>query len=288
MVLLAGGRDKHLPWGEMAALTQRKVRHLILFGEAAGLIERAMQAAGKAEQVCEIHQAGTLEGAVELAAQLAQPGDVVLLSPGGTSFDAYRDFVARGEHFRQLVKALESRMNRKPSTEPSGSIDWILLAAVAALVALGLMMVYSSTFDMGYREYGDSAFFLKRQLTWLAIGVMAMVVAARLRYQHWMKLSLVIMGAALLLLVILVILGRGRHLLRQFDLTGGAGQAGDRDLYQPLVSVQGGAAAPTALRLAAVHDHRRRGGRVGDGSTRPVRGAGDRADVGGDVLRGRR
>jgi len=103
-------------------------------------------------------------------------------------------------------------MNRKLSTEPSVSIDWILLAAVAALVSLGLMMVYSSTFDMGYREYGDSAFFLKRQLTWLAIGVMAMVVAARLRYQHWMKLSLVIMGAALLLLVILVILGRGRHL----------------------------------------------------------------------------
>jgi UDP-N-acetylmuramoylalanine--D-glutamate ligase len=106
VVLLAGGRDKHLPWGEMAALTQRKVRHLILFGEAAGLIERAMQEASKAGQVCEIHQAGTLEGAVELAARLARPGDVVLLSPGGTSFDAYRDFVARGEHFRELVKAL--------------------------------------------------------------------------------------------------------------------------------------------------------------------------------------
>jgi len=107
VVLLAGGRDKHLPWGEMAALTQRKVRHLILFGEAAGLIERAMQAVGRTERACEIHQAGTLESAVELAAQLAQPGDVVLLSPGGTSFDAYRDFVARGEHFRTLVKALE-------------------------------------------------------------------------------------------------------------------------------------------------------------------------------------
>ena len=107
VVLLAGGRDKHLPWEELAALAIRKVRHLILFGEAAGLIERAMRAAATGEQACEIHQAGTLEGAVELAAQLAQPGDVVLLSPGGTSFDAYRDFVARGEHFRQLVKALE-------------------------------------------------------------------------------------------------------------------------------------------------------------------------------------
>ncbi|MBN1135490.1 MAG: cell division protein FtsW [Anaerolineae bacterium] len=104
-------------------------------------------------------------------------------------------------------------MNRRSSSESSGSIDWILLAAVAALIAIGLMMVYSSTFDMGYRLYGDSAFFLKRQLTWLAIGAMAMVVATRLRYQHWMKLSLVIMGGALLLLAALVILGRGRHLL---------------------------------------------------------------------------
>jgi UDP-N-acetylmuramoylalanine--D-glutamate ligase len=55
----------------------------------------------------QISHAGTLQQAVELAARLAQPGDVVLLSPGGTSFDAYRDFVARGDHFRQLVRALE-------------------------------------------------------------------------------------------------------------------------------------------------------------------------------------
>lgn len=107
IVLLAGGRDKHLPWQEFAALARRKVRHLILFGEAAGLIAQAMQADSEEEQVCQVHQGGTLEGAVKLAAQLARPGDVVLLSPGGTSFDAYRDFAERGEHFRKLVKALE-------------------------------------------------------------------------------------------------------------------------------------------------------------------------------------
>jgi UDP-N-acetylmuramoylalanine--D-glutamate ligase len=110
VVLLAGGRDKHLPWGEMAALTWRQVRQLILFGEAADLIEGAMQKASSGQQVgygTQIHDAGTLARAVALAAQVAQPGDVVLLSPGGTSFDAYRDFAARGEHFRQLVNELE-------------------------------------------------------------------------------------------------------------------------------------------------------------------------------------
>jgi UDP-N-acetylmuramoylalanine--D-glutamate ligase len=45
-----------------------------------------------------------LEEAVELAARSARPGTVVLLSPGGTSYDAYRDFEARGEHFRALVE----------------------------------------------------------------------------------------------------------------------------------------------------------------------------------------
>jgi UDP-N-acetylmuramoylalanine--D-glutamate ligase len=114
VVLLAGGRDKHLPWDEMAALTWRKVRHLILFGEAAGLIADTMQATHGAvrgtdntQPATHIHHAGTLEQAVEVAEQVAQPGDVVLLSPGGTSFDAYPDYVARGEHFRRLVQALE-------------------------------------------------------------------------------------------------------------------------------------------------------------------------------------
>jgi UDP-N-acetylmuramoylalanine--D-glutamate ligase len=109
IVLLAGGRDKKLPWDDMAALAWRKVRHLILFGEAAGKMEEAMGRTRPpdAEAQTTIHHAGTLERAVELASLLAETGDIVLLSPGGTSFDAYEDFVARGEHFRQLAQALE-------------------------------------------------------------------------------------------------------------------------------------------------------------------------------------
>lgn len=108
IVLLAGGRDKHLPWEAMTALTWTRARHLILFGEAAGLIEDAMyNSQFSVSNSCHIHRAGTLERAVNIAAQVAQPGDVVLLSPGGTSFDAYDNFPKRGEHFQQLVRALE-------------------------------------------------------------------------------------------------------------------------------------------------------------------------------------
>ena len=56
-----------------------------------------------------VHKVGTLEEAVRTAAQVAQPGDVVLLSPGGTSFDAFQDFEERGERFKELVHGLKSR-----------------------------------------------------------------------------------------------------------------------------------------------------------------------------------
>jgi len=51
-------------------------------------------------------QVPDLPAAVSVAAEVAQTGDAILLAPGGTSYDAYIDFAARGEHFRQLVEAL--------------------------------------------------------------------------------------------------------------------------------------------------------------------------------------
>jgi UDP-N-acetylmuramoylalanine--D-glutamate ligase len=53
-----------------------------------------------------VTQVETLAQALEEAVQRAEAGDVVLLSPGGTSYDAYVDFVERGDHFRQLVMQL--------------------------------------------------------------------------------------------------------------------------------------------------------------------------------------
>ncbi len=105
IVLLAGGRDKHLPWDEAVDLMLEKARHVILFGEAADLIAGQIEMRGQVDGPS-VALCTCLGQAVELAAQVAEPGDVVLLSPGGTSFDAYRDFEERGERFRQLVEAL--------------------------------------------------------------------------------------------------------------------------------------------------------------------------------------
>ncbi|MFQ5612403.1 MAG: UDP-N-acetylmuramoyl-L-alanine--D-glutamate ligase [Anaerolineae bacterium] len=108
LILLAGGRDKHLPWDEAARLIRQRASHLILFGEAADLIARAVDEAGQQEPAPgpPVQQYATLEEAVAAAAQAARPGDVVLLSPGCASFDAFEDFAARGERFRELVERL--------------------------------------------------------------------------------------------------------------------------------------------------------------------------------------
>jgi UDP-N-acetylmuramoylalanine--D-glutamate ligase len=107
-VLLAGGRDKNLPWEECAAMIHEQARCVILFGEAAGLIHDALlkHATEAGIRPVQITRCDDLAQAVAAASDVAQPGDVVLLAPGGTSFDAYADFAARGQHFRALVEAL--------------------------------------------------------------------------------------------------------------------------------------------------------------------------------------
>jgi UDP-N-acetylmuramoylalanine--D-glutamate ligase len=110
LILIAGGRDKKLDWEELATLIARRVRYLITFGEhgqqIADLVNLARLGGGVLEAV---ETTKTLDEAVRCASEVAVPGDVVLLSPGGTSYDAYGDFVERGEHFRALVAALEER-----------------------------------------------------------------------------------------------------------------------------------------------------------------------------------
>lgn len=103
LVLLLGGRDKDLNWSSLATLAAQRASRVVLFGEAAAML--AALFAARAPQLPQ-HTAARFDEAVRLAAQLARPGEVVLLAPGGTSFDEFKDFEARGERFRQLVSEL--------------------------------------------------------------------------------------------------------------------------------------------------------------------------------------
>ncbi|MGB9791744.1 MAG: UDP-N-acetylmuramoyl-L-alanine--D-glutamate ligase [Thermacetogeniaceae bacterium] len=103
IVLIAGGRHKGSDFGELARKIKEKVKALILLGEAAPLIKDAVMAAGYDK----IWSVASMKEAVVTAAEIASPGDVVLLSPACASWDMFRDYEERGEVFRELVRELQ-------------------------------------------------------------------------------------------------------------------------------------------------------------------------------------
>jgi UDP-N-acetylmuramoylalanine--D-glutamate ligase len=106
LVLLLGGRDKNLPWEKLAELIHRRVDHVIVFGDAAEKILKAIGPVQPGSRLETINHQPGLQAAVQAAAEVASPGDVVLFSPGGTSFDEFKDFEERGERYREWVQAL--------------------------------------------------------------------------------------------------------------------------------------------------------------------------------------
>jgi UDP-N-acetylmuramoylalanine--D-glutamate ligase len=100
VILIAGGKDKGFTFETLLPLVSGKVRTTILIGEMAERIARDWSAAVP----CEI--ANSLADAVERAHAIAKPGEVVLFSPGTSSFDMFKSYADRGDQFRALVHAL--------------------------------------------------------------------------------------------------------------------------------------------------------------------------------------
>lgn len=100
VILIAGGRDKDSDFSLLKDSVEEHVKAMILMGEAAGKIDRALGSLRPTVFV------SSMQEAVECARDLARPGDVVLLSPGCASYDLYRDFEERGGVFRKWVEAL--------------------------------------------------------------------------------------------------------------------------------------------------------------------------------------
>jgi len=106
LVLLLGGRDKHLPWEALAEMIHTRVDHVILFGEAAEKIGNAIGSPRQGDRLIDVKRSTDFEGALKIAAEVAQENHTVLLSPGCTSYDAFRDFEERGNFFKNWVNAL--------------------------------------------------------------------------------------------------------------------------------------------------------------------------------------
>jgi len=100
VVLIAGGKDKGFTFDPLRSLVKEKVKSAVLIGEMAESIRRSWDGAVKTEI------ATSLADAVERARSLASAGDVVLFSPGTSSFDMFKSYADRGDQFRKLVQTL--------------------------------------------------------------------------------------------------------------------------------------------------------------------------------------
>jgi len=100
VILIAGGKDKGFTFAPLRSLVKEKARSTILIGEMAESIRRSWSGAVHSEI------ANSLADAVERAHVVAKPGDVVLFSPGTSSFDMFKSYADRGDQFRTLVQAL--------------------------------------------------------------------------------------------------------------------------------------------------------------------------------------
>lgn len=130
LVLLAGGADKGLPFDELAPAIVRRVKAVVLLaGSATGrlqaALEQALQQTPRPAELGALPLIGPFDdfaAAIAAAAGLAQPGDVVILSPGCASFGMFRNEFHRGEEFRRLVAELPAQAAAATGGLPESSV----------------------------------------------------------------------------------------------------------------------------------------------------------------------
>lgn len=111
VILIAGGYDKNIPYEPLSPYILEKVKHLILIGKTATKIRNAVIAEAKKKEVelkeiLDIVEFNTLEECVNYANKIAKENDIVVMSPASASFDMYKNFEERGNHFKKLVSKL--------------------------------------------------------------------------------------------------------------------------------------------------------------------------------------
>lgn len=109
VIMIAGGKDKGIPYDEIGPALAEHVKVLILIGATSDKIQEALDAeinkTGNGKDI-EVIRATSYEDAVNTARSKAHDGDVVLLSPASTSFDMFRNFEERGNLFKKIVNEL--------------------------------------------------------------------------------------------------------------------------------------------------------------------------------------
>ena len=103
VILIAGGYDKNIPYDPLGEVAKDTVKAAVLLGATADKIDTAI----RAHSDLPIYRVSTMEEAVATARSLAGEGDIVFFSPASASFDMYKNFEERGQHFKRLVNEME-------------------------------------------------------------------------------------------------------------------------------------------------------------------------------------
>ncbi len=106
VILIAGGYDKHIPYDVLGPEICKHVKQVFLCGATAPQIRAAVENCGDYHGQVELTDCGNFENAVRTAAAAAREGDIVLMSPASASFDEFKNFMVRGNFFKQIVKEL--------------------------------------------------------------------------------------------------------------------------------------------------------------------------------------
>ena len=103
LVVIAGGYERGLDYGDVVDFLVSRARHICLIGQVGPRLADALEAAGAGARVS---RCGDLPTAVLKAREVARAGDLVILSPASSSFDQFKGFEDRGRRFAELVSAL--------------------------------------------------------------------------------------------------------------------------------------------------------------------------------------
>jgi UDP-N-acetylmuramoylalanine--D-glutamate ligase len=100
IVMICGGRDKHIDFSVLRSLVQKKVKHMIAIGEARDIMKNTFG------DLIPVDTFTSLETAINAAKNVAKEGDCIVLSPMCASFDMFQDYEHRGRVFKEIVNSL--------------------------------------------------------------------------------------------------------------------------------------------------------------------------------------
>ncbi len=212
VVLIAGGRAKGSAFEEMGAEIRARAKALIAIGETAAEILRASQGvtaveAASMEEAVQRRRASSRRPATSCCSPRGARRSTCLPQPTTAAIGSRPPFRRCGS---RPVHSAAARARRDSEHVPVRSyvaapLDTVLFTAVAALIGIGLVMVFSASSATAYAQHGDIAYYLKRQLLWLAVGLAGAYALYRLDYHRLKRaapyLLVVAIGALALVFV---------------------------------------------------------------------------------------